>query len=205
MRKLSLRYRTIAALVVLAAAATLATALAADKLTGGTGLLYLGGRPNKIFILDEATEKVVGDIACKTGTPVRLALSQDRKLFYLENIAYEDIEIVDIASRKAIDSFLLSEGNKKMRIFGFEADPLNRYMILLVKPATKLVDRFEIGSPTLYQYDLKDHKVMRTIPWPNGEEREGAGLRFSPDGKLLYFFGEDILVYETTDFKQVIR
>ncbi len=194
---------------MLVAGATLAVLLAwtgaraAEKITGGNGLLYVGGRPNRITIIDEATEKVVGEIACKTGTPIDLTLSQDRKRFYLANIAYEDVEIVDIASRKVIDTFRLSEGNKKMRIFAFEADPLNRYMILLVKPVTKLADRFEIGSPTLYQYDLKDHKVMRTIPWPNGEEREGAGLRFSPDGKLLYFFGEDILVYDTTDFKQV--
>lgn len=179
------------------------TVFPADKLTGGDGLLYVGGRPNKISIIDEATEKVVGEITCKTGTPVDLDLSQDRKRFYLENIAFEDIEILDIASRQSIDSFRLSEGNKKMRIFGFEADPLNRYMILVVKSATKLADRFEIGSPTLYQYDLKEHKVMRTIAWPNGEEREFAELRFSPDGKFLYFFGDDILVYDTTDFKQV--
>jgi len=26
---------------------------------------------------------------------------------------------------------------------------------------------------------------------------------FSPDGKLLYFFAEDVLIYDTTDFKQV--
>ena len=196
MRNLYLRVSIAAFLSVLALSA-------ADKLTGGNGLLYVGGRPNKIYIVDEAGEKVVGDISCKTGTPLRLALSQDRKRFYLEDVSYENLEIVDIASRQSVDSFRLSEGNKKMRIFGFEADPLNRYMILLVKPATKLADRFEIGSPTLYQYDLKDHKVMRTIPWPNGEESEGVGLRFSPDGKLLYFFGEDIVAYDTTDFKQV--
>jgi hypothetical protein len=178
-------------------------AAAADKMTGGNGTIYVGGRPNKIFILDEATEKVTGEIECKTGTPTGLDLSEDRKRFYVHNIAYEDIEIVDIAARKSIDNFRLSEGNKKMRIFGFDADPLNRFMILMVKTATKQVDRFEIGPPTLLQYDLKDHKVMRTVPWPKGEEREGVGLRFSPDGKFLYFFGDDILVYDTTDFKQV--
>jgi len=178
-------------------------ALAADKITGGNGTIYVGGRPNKIFILDEATEKVTGAIECKTGTPESLTLSEDRKRFYFQNIAFEDIEIADIASRKSIDNFRLSEGNKKMRIFGFDADPLNRFMILMVKAATKQVDRFEIGPPTLLQYDLKDHKVMRTIPWPNGEERDGVGMRFSPDGKFLYFFGDDILVYDTTDFKQV--
>jgi hypothetical protein len=201
--KLPSRYHLAGALAVLAAAFVPATVPAADKLTGGNGLLYVGGRPNKISIIDEASEKVVGEIACRIGAPIDLTLSQDRKRFYVESMAFEDIEILDIASRQSIDSFRLSEGNKKMRIFGFEADPLNRYMILMVKSATKLTDRFEIGSPTLYQYDLKEHKVMRTIPWPNGEEQEGVGLRFSPDGKLLYLFGEDILVYDTTDFKQV--
>jgi hypothetical protein len=177
---------------------------AADRITGGNGTLYLGGRPNKIFILDEATEKVTGEILCKTGTPVDLTLSQDRKRFYLLNIAFEDVEVIDIASRQVIDNFRLSEVNKKMRIFGFEPDPLNRFMILFVKPVTKQVDRFEIGSPTLLQYDLKDHKVTRTIPWPKGEEREGIGMRFSPDGRLLYLFtGEDILIYDTNEFKQV--
>jgi len=142
----------------------IALLLLAAGLNAGT--VYLGGRPNKIFILDEATEKVVGEIACKTGTPTGLILSQDRKHFYVENIAFEDLEIVDIASRQVIDTIRLSEGAKKMRIFSFEADPLERYMILFVKTATKQADRFEISPPTLLQYDLKQHKVMRTIPWP---------------------------------------
>jgi hypothetical protein len=178
--------------------------LAADKLTGGNGTLYLGGRPNKIFLLDEATEKITGTIDLKTGTPSGIVLSQDRKRFYVNTMAFEDIEIVDIAQRKVIDTFRLSEGNKKMRIFGGAADPLNRFMILFVKTANKLIDRFEIGPPTLLQYDLTEHKVVRTIPWPKGEEREGVGLKFSPDGKLLYLFtGEDILIYDTTTFKEI--
>ena len=28
-------------------------------------------------------------------------------------------------------------------------------------------------------------------------------MRFSPDGKLLYFFGDDVLIYETDNFTQV--
>jgi len=176
----------------------------AEKIAGGHGLLFVGGRPNKIFIIDESTEKKVGEVQCKIGTPVDLTLSPDRKRFYLLNVAFEDVEIVDIASRQVIDTFRLSEGNKKMRIFGLEADPQNRYVILMVKPATKLADRFEIGPAVLYQYDLKQHKILRTIPWPRGEERSfGMGLRISPDGKLLYMFDEDIVVYDTTDFKEV--
>ncbi len=178
-------------------------AAGADKITGGNGTMYLGGRPNRIFVIDEATEKVTGEILCKTGTPSGMQLSEDRKRFYLGNIAFEDVEIVDIASRKVIDNFRLSEGNKKVRIFGLAADPLNRFVVLLTKTATKQVDRFEVGAPTLQLYDLKDHKVTRTIPWPKGEEREFANIRFSPDGKLAYFFGDDVLIYDAAEWKQV--
>jgi len=187
-----------------AALLTLTPVFAADdKLTGGNGTIYLGGRPNRIFVIDEATEKVVGEIKTRTGSPAGMDLSQDKKRFYLSNMSFEDVEIVDIASRQVIDNFRLSEGNKKTRIFGMAADPLNRYLIVLSKTATKQVDRFEINSPILQQYDLKEHKVIRTIPWPKGEEREFANINFSPDGKYLYFFGEDVLIYDTTDFKQV--
>src|ERR1051326_7051698 len=113
-------------------------AFAADnKISAGKGTLYLGGRPNHIYLVDEATEKVSGDIHLKTGSAGRLTLSYDKKRFYAENIAYEDMEVVDIASRQVIDNFRLSEGNKKVRIFGFEPDPLDRFMILLTKTATK--------------------------------------------------------------------
>jgi hypothetical protein len=173
------------------------------KLTGGNGTLYLGARPGRILVIDEATEKVTGEIKCKVGTPINISLSDDRKTFSILNQNFEDIEIVDIASRKVVDSFRLSEGSKKIRIRSFVMDPLNRFMILLTKAYTKQPDRFEIGPPTLLQYDLKEHKVMRTIPWPKNEEREFAGLKFSPDGKFLYFFGDDILIYDTTEFKEV--
>jgi hypothetical protein len=82
-------------------------------------------------------------------------------------------------------------------------DPLDRFVILLTKSADKKIDRFEISPPTLVVYDLKDHKITRTIPWPNNEEREFVGIMMSPDGKLLYFFADDVLIYDTTEFKQI--
>ena len=101
------------------------------------------------------------------------------------------------------DNFKLSEGDKKVRIMSFEADPANRRMVLLSKTTTRHADRFEIGAPTLVLYDLEAHKVLRTIDWPKKEEREFANMLFSPDGKLLYFFSDDVLIYDTTDFKEV--
>jgi hypothetical protein len=177
--------------------------LFAEEMTGGNAKIYVGGRPGRIKILDEATEKEIGEIKLKSGSATRMNLSPDKKRFYLLNTNLEDVEIVDIASRQSIDTFRLSEGNKKVRIRAFEPDPANNTIILLTKAATKQTDRFEIGPSTLLQYDLNEHKILRTIPWPKGEEREFASLKFSPDGKFLYLFGDDVIIYDTKDFKEV--
>jgi hypothetical protein len=171
---------------------------------GGNGTLIIGSYPNQYWIIDEATEKIVGTIPFKSGIPRRTTLSRDRRRFYVIEAAMEKLEVVDIPSRKTVDTFTLSEGNKKVRIRSFEPDPLQRFAMMVTSSATKLVDRFEIGAPTLVQYDLTEHKVVRTIPWPNGDERQNANIQFSPDGKLMYLFtDQDVLIYETSDFKQV--
>ena len=174
------------------------------KISAGNGTLIIGSYPKQFWIIDEATEKIVGTIPFQSGIPRRTTLSRDRKRFYTIEAQMETVEILDIASRKTIDRFTLSEGNKKVRIRSLEPDPLHRFVVMLTASATKLVDRFEIGTPTLVQYDLASHKVVRTIPWPNNEERQNASIMFSPDGKLMYLFtDQDILIYETTTFTQV--
>jgi hypothetical protein len=192
------------ALVACAALVRAQKALPAAKVTAGTGTLIIGSFPSQFWIIDEATEKVVGTIPFKSGIPRRTALSRDRKRFYTTEATMEKVEIVDIPTRKTVDVFSLSEGSKKVRIRSVEPDPLQRFVMMVTASATKLVDRFEIGAPTLVQYDLKDHKITRTIPWPNGEERQNANIQFSPDGKLMYLFtDQDVLIYETGNFTQV--
>ncbi len=174
------------------------------RVSAGNGTLIIGSYPKQYWIIDEATEKVVGTIPYQSGIPRRTTLSRDRKRFYTVEAAMEKIEIIDLASRKTIDTFTLSEGNKKVRIRSLEPDPQHRFLVMVIAPATKLIDRFEIGTPSLVQYDLSDHKIVRTIPWPNGEERQNANILFSPDGGLMYLFSDqDVLIYETKAFTQV--
>src|SRR5688572_19086193 len=136
---------------------------------GGDQLMYIGTYSGNIQIFDETSETMVGDIKLKTGIPRSLTLSQSRKKFYVLDSTLEKIEIIDIATRASLNNFTLSEGNKKVRIRGLQVDPLERFLILLTRSATRLIDRWEIGDITMQLYDLTEKKVTRTIPWPRGE------------------------------------
>lgn len=171
--------------------------------SGGDQQLFIGTYAGTIQIFDESTEAMSGEIKLKTGIPRALTLSQSRSKFYVLDSTNEKVEIVDIATRASVETFTLSEGNKKVRIRGMQVDPLERFLILLTRSATKQIDRWEIGDITMQFYDLSQKKVTRTIPWPRGEEREFVNIRFSPDGKLLYFFGDDVLILETANFTEV--
>lgn len=174
------------------------------RVSAGNGTLIIGSYPKQYWIIDEATEKVVGTIPFQSGIPRRTTLSRDRTRFYTIEAAMEKVEILDLATRKTIDTFTLSEGNRKVRIRSLEPDPQHRFLVMVIAPATKLIDRFEIAAPSLIQYDLRAHKIVRTIPWPNDEERQNANILFSPDGGLMYLFSDqDVLIYETAGFTQV--
>src|SRR5262252_10647052 len=148
----------------LAALVALPVRTAEKRVSAGNGTLIIGSYPKQFWIIDEATEKIVGTIPFQSGIPRRTTLSRDGKRFYTIEAGMEKVEILDIASRKTIDTFTLSEGNRKVRIRSLEPDPQNRYVMMVTSSATKLVDRFEIGSPSIVQYDLQSHKIVRTIP-----------------------------------------
>jgi hypothetical protein len=177
--------------------------LAAEEPSAGTGRLIIGTFPDTFWIIDEATRKVVGTIPYESGIPRRTTMTRDSTRFYTVEAQMEKVEVIDIASRKTIDKFTLSEGSKHVRIRSVTPDPQHRFVIMMIKAATKLIDRFEIGPPELVQYDLATHKITRVIPWPKGEERENANIQFSPDGSLMYLFSDqDVLIYETVNFTQ---
>jgi hypothetical protein len=204
-----MRRPLLAALAALVALIASAASIDAQRfgrgmsVTGGNSLLYIGTYAGTVQIFDEATERQIGDIKLQTGIPRSLILSFNKQRFYVLDSTYEKIEIVDIASRTTQHTFTLSEGPKRTRVRSMQVDPLERWMILLTRSATKRSDRWEIGDVALQLYDLRERRITRDIPWPGGEARENVNIRFSPDGKLLYFFGDDILIIETEKFTEV--
>jgi hypothetical protein len=174
--------------------------------SGGNATIYVGTYGKKILVLNESNLKVVDSIPISVGIPTSMVLSSNRKHFYVLDPQYEHVEVIDIATRKAVDKFTLSSGNTRVRLWGINVDPRERFAVVLVKTYTKKLDRYEVGKPTLLRYDLAKKTVTDTIPWPKGEERDGAQIVFSPDGELMYFFTtDDVLVYSTDSLKQVDR
>ena len=191
---------TAAALAVLAVPAP-----AAHAQNGGNGIIYMAAYDHSIQLIDESTMEIVDRIELTTGIPTSMILSENHERIYVRDAEFEEIEIVDVAARKSIDSFTLSRGRSKVRIWGLTVDPNEEFVILNTMRYTKEIDRWEIGDPTLLKYDLEAKEVTDTIPWPDGEQRSRARLMFSPDGEYLYFFGNEILVLDADDFTEVDR
>src|SRR5512140_3358533 len=99
-----MRRLLLAVAAALVSAASLAVHTAEKpRISAGNGTLIIGSYPKQYWIIDEATEKVVGTIPFQSGIPRRTTISRDLKRFYVVEAAMEKVEIIDLASRKTID------------------------------------------------------------------------------------------------------
>ncbi|MEZ5291278.1 MAG: hypothetical protein R2745_09355 [Vicinamibacterales bacterium] len=194
-------FRALAATLVLALSAT---PLSAQWKPTGTGTIYVGSYSGHITAVDESTGAVT-KIALKTGSPYIVRLAPDRTKFYVQSANQERFEVVDVASRQSVDTFTLSDARRHVRALTYEADPTHRAMLILARTSTKQIDRWEIGEPEFLLYDLAQHRVIQTFPWRLGFEPNyyNVALRFSPDGKLLYVFGEKVTIFDAATMAQV--
>ena len=181
-----------------------AVSSAAQSLSAGTGTIFVGSYSGHLTAIDEATETVT-KIPLKTGSPFAVRLSPDRSRFYVQSADLEHFEVVDVLRRQSLDTFTLGDARRHVRVLAYDVDPQHRTMVLVARTATKLSDRFEISGPEFIQYDLAEHRVVRTVPWSADPEPEFyfVKLRFSPDGKFLYAFGRQILVFDASSLQQV--
>jgi DNA-binding beta-propeller fold protein YncE len=160
---------------------------------------------NRVLVWDEATEQVVDTIPTKNRIPIGGTLNERKDRLYTLDASLERIETVDLTRGESVDDFTLSDDTLMVRINDFMVDPQDRYAVLHVKRYVRHRDRYEVQGPFLLRYDLAAKRVTDTIPWPDGQELEGVGLRFSPDGKLFYLFADDVIALDPTTWKEVDR
>ena len=112
---------------------------------------------------------------------------------------------ISFAEQKVVDSFTLTEGNTRVKVWERVIEPGGKRALLITKTTERHRDRFEISEPQLKRYDLENHEVIEDIPWPDGTPREFAQILFSPDGEHVFFMAEDLIVFDADTFEEVDR
>ena len=160
------------------------------------GTLYLPAYPAAVLVFDEGKGQIVDRIPLVTGTPMSLRLSPDRKLIYASTIDHNGIEVIDVASRKVINHFVLNTPTKQYRFWSGAADPQGKFYYTVSKEIDQMPEHYEVGKPMYTVIDLQQQKIVKTVEIPAEEAKgreidyAGASFQLSPDGKYIYRFGE---------------
>ncbi|HVN02967.1 MAG TPA: hypothetical protein VMT86_01050 [Bryobacteraceae bacterium] len=170
----------------------------------GAGTLFLPAYPNSVLVFDESQGRIVDRIPLVTGAPASMHIGPDHKRIYVTTIDHNGIEVIDVATRKVIDHFVLNTAARQYRFRGGAADPDGKFFYTVVRQIDQFPEHFAVAKPKYAVIDLVQQKVDRMADMPP-EDEQANRLQFevSPDGKYLYQFGPKIKILQTSNFKTV--
>ena len=203
------------------AALTFGACLAAPSQTVSSGhLMYIGTLDKKLLVFDEDREEVVNQIQLG-GIPRTTAISADKKKIYIFTTKMA-MEVVDLEALKVVGSFDLADSRSRPRFgggspdriniggnarySGLAVDPQGHYLYTTMRVVIKDIDQYRIEPPQFVAIDVQGMKIAKTWPFPKDMDQGfgfNATFKVSPDGKLLYVFQDDILVFNLETFTQV--
>jgi len=185
------------------ALAALCAAAVVGPAQGGT--MFLGGYPNQLMVIDEAKGAVTQEIELKTGLPMSMRLSDDGKLLYTTTLTTSGIEVMEVATRKIVNSFSLNTPATHYRFNGGVPDRAGRYFYILATKIDRGVDHYRISKQQFMVVDLQEKKVVRSAELDADDQKFSyrGTLMLSPDGKTLYAFRDKVIVVNTADLKTV--
>src|SRR5215469_17856973 len=97
------------------------------------GTIFLPAYPDRILVVDEGTSRITDTIHSDIGIPTGVTRSYDRKKIYVTSNDNDGIEVIDIASHKVLQNFVLNSGNHKFRINGVAPDPEDKFLYTVVR------------------------------------------------------------------------
>ncbi|HET9949556.1 MAG TPA: hypothetical protein VFQ22_11585 [Longimicrobiales bacterium] len=171
-----------------------------------TATWYIPTYTQDVLVWDEASERIVDRIRMEHPIPNEMTIDEGRERIYVVDATAQHVEIIDVAERRVVDGFTLSDGNVAVRIDAFAPHPSGERALLMAKRYTKLRDRYVVEGPWLLEYDIRAHQVTDTVPWPDGEERErGIEFRYAADGETLYWFVDDVIAVDADTYEELDR
>lgn len=191
--------KTVVAVLVLAGSALLpcpgpGTAQARD-------LILQGMIHNTLNILDGDRDEVIGTVQTK-GKKVTAIVWDPKdldKVFVITDWA-QQIEQIDLASRKVVRTLRPGSGEVRVRMFDIEINPADTNLLYALAMRQRwLPDEVVDMPPAVLVYDLSAGKVVREIEIPRG----CTNIIFGDDGKEFYLTGRDVYVFDPATGKQV--
>jgi DNA-binding beta-propeller fold protein YncE len=185
--------------------AATAACLCAGHASAQSATWYISTYTDEMLVWDEGSEQVIDRIKMNRIIPDNVQLNEAKTRLYVGDASAEHIQIVDIARREVIDEISLSHDDVTYRINGFAPHPSDEKAVIFVRRHEKLQDRYVVDDPIILEYDLRAKEITDTIPWPDGEKRDNVGFRYSPDGRTLYFYTNDIIAVDAESYEEVDR
>lgn len=172
--------------------------------------LFLGAYPDSILVFDEAKGQIVDRIPLTTGLPTSMRLSADRKTLYVTTNDHSGIEVIDVATRKVTNHFVLNTATRHYRFNGGTPDSSGKLFYTITTEIDKRIDHYEIGKPKYTVIDLAAQRIARTFDLDKEDEEaayggRGANFEISPDGKYLYQFRDKVVILDSSTFKVIDR
>jgi hypothetical protein len=201
----------------------LAAILSLCSVSASAGTLFCGAYPYWVLVIDESQGKVTDKIRMETGLPTGVRVSHDHKTIFVTTNDRSGVEVIDVATHKVTNHFVLNDATHKFRLNGGAPDPEGKLLYTTTTQITKQADRYEIGKPKYTIIDLAQQKISKTVDQPGANDsaggaeggaaagggggggRGGGGFEVSPDGKYLYQFGSTVTVLNSADFSVVER
>ena len=106
--------------------------------------------------------QVVDRIPLETGTPMSMRLAPDHKKIYVTTIDHNGIEVIDVATRKVINHFVLNTATKQYRFRGGAVDPDGKLFYTVTKEIDKFPEHFEVAKAKYTVIDLAQQKIVKT-------------------------------------------
>jgi DNA-binding beta-propeller fold protein YncE len=178
--------------------------LAVFAAVASAGTLYLPAYPAAVLVFDEAKGQIVDRIPLETGTPMSMRLASDHKKIYVTTVDHNGIEVIDVATRKVINHFVLNTPTTQYRFRGGAVDPGGKLFYTVTREIDRRQEHFDVAKAKYTVIDLEQHKIVKTADMPLEDERSNRlSFEVSPDGKYLYQFGPKIKILQASDFKLV--
>jgi len=176
--------------------------LASFAAAASAGTLYLPAYPAAILVFDESQGQIVDRIPLETGTPMSVRLSPDHKKIYVTTVDHNGIEVIDVATRKVVNHFVLNTATTQYRFRGGAVDPAGKLFYTVTREIDNLPEHFDVKHAKYTVIDLEQQKIVKTGDMSIEDERTGRlSYEVSPDGKYLYQFGPKIKILQSADFK----